>query len=83
MPTFADRGSHVVSVTDPYGSILCFLDRSVIIIATRLDLKEIICEVVDWIKFAQDMFVIMTHLHYRINQLRDYQLIKNGPAPWR
>jgi hypothetical protein len=25
---FADRGCHVVSVTDPYGSILCFLDRS-------------------------------------------------------
>jgi hypothetical protein len=25
---FADRGSHVVSVTDPYGSILGFLDRS-------------------------------------------------------
>jgi hypothetical protein len=27
-PTFADRGCHVVSVTDPYGSILGFLDRS-------------------------------------------------------
>jgi hypothetical protein len=26
--TFADRGCHVVSVPDPYGSILCFLDRS-------------------------------------------------------
>jgi hypothetical protein len=25
--TFADRGSHVVSVTDPYGRILGFLDR--------------------------------------------------------
>jgi hypothetical protein len=24
--TFADRGCHVVSVTDPYGSILVFLD---------------------------------------------------------
>jgi hypothetical protein len=28
LPTFADRGCHVVSVTDPYGSILDFLDRS-------------------------------------------------------
>jgi hypothetical protein len=28
LPTFADRGCHVVSVTDPYGHILCFLDRS-------------------------------------------------------
>jgi hypothetical protein len=25
---FADRGCHVVSVMDPYGSILGFLDRS-------------------------------------------------------
>jgi hypothetical protein len=28
MPTFADRGCHVVSVTDPYGRTLGFLDRS-------------------------------------------------------
>jgi CBS-domain-containing membrane protein len=28
IPTFADRGGHVVSVTDPYGRILGFLDRS-------------------------------------------------------
>jgi hypothetical protein len=27
VPTFADRGCHVVSVTDPYGHILGFLDR--------------------------------------------------------
>jgi hypothetical protein len=27
-PTFADRGCDVVSVTDPYGSILGFLGRS-------------------------------------------------------
>jgi hypothetical protein len=26
--TFADRGCNVVSVTDPYGRILGFLDRS-------------------------------------------------------
>jgi CBS-domain-containing membrane protein len=25
---FADRGSHVVSVTDPYGRILGFIERS-------------------------------------------------------
>jgi hypothetical protein len=28
LPTFEDRGCHVVSVTDPYGRILGFLDRS-------------------------------------------------------
>jgi hypothetical protein len=28
LPTFADKGCQVVSVTDPYGSILGFLDRS-------------------------------------------------------
>jgi hypothetical protein len=28
VPTFAGRGSHVVSVTDPYGRILGFLARS-------------------------------------------------------
>jgi hypothetical protein len=28
LPTFADRGCHVVSVTDPYGRILGFLDWS-------------------------------------------------------
>jgi hypothetical protein len=28
VPTFADRGSHVVSATDPYGRNLGFLDRS-------------------------------------------------------
>jgi hypothetical protein len=28
VPTFAGRGCHVVSVTDPYGRILAFLGRS-------------------------------------------------------
>jgi hypothetical protein len=28
VPTFADRGCHVVSVMDPYGHILRFLDSS-------------------------------------------------------
>jgi hypothetical protein len=28
VPTFADRGCHEVSVTDPYGRFLGFLDRS-------------------------------------------------------
>jgi hypothetical protein len=27
VPTFADRGCHVVSVTDPYGRILDVLDQ--------------------------------------------------------
>jgi CBS-domain-containing membrane protein len=28
VPTFADRGCHMVSVTDPYGRVVEFLDRS-------------------------------------------------------
>jgi hypothetical protein len=37
VPTFADRRCHVVSVTDPYGRILDFLDRSHYFqVATRL-----------------------------------------------
>jgi hypothetical protein len=28
LPTFADKGCHVVSVTDPYGHILGFLNRN-------------------------------------------------------
>jgi hypothetical protein len=28
LPTFADKDFHVVSVTDPYGRILGFLDRN-------------------------------------------------------
>jgi hypothetical protein len=28
VPTFADSGCHVVSMTDPYGRILGFLDRT-------------------------------------------------------
>jgi hypothetical protein len=28
LPTFADRGCGMVNVTDPYGRILGFLDRS-------------------------------------------------------
>jgi hypothetical protein len=28
LPTFADKGCHVVSVIDPYGRILGFLDKS-------------------------------------------------------
>jgi hypothetical protein len=42
MPTFADRGCHVVSVTDPYGRILNFLDRDCYIffqVASQLYLR--------------------------------------------
>jgi hypothetical protein len=28
VPTFADKGCHVVNVTEPYGRIFGFLDRS-------------------------------------------------------
>jgi hypothetical protein len=28
LPAFADRGCHVLNVTDAYGRILCVLDRS-------------------------------------------------------
>jgi hypothetical protein len=57
-------------------------------ISTLMDLKEIRCAIVDWIKLAQDMFVVTARLRsleddFLINQLRDYQLIKNGSAPCR
>jgi hypothetical protein len=32
VPTFADRGCHVVSMTDPYGRILGFLVDKILII---------------------------------------------------
>jgi hypothetical protein len=28
VPTYADRGCHVISMTDPYGRIFGFLDRN-------------------------------------------------------
>jgi hypothetical protein len=31
VPTFADAGCHVVSVTDPYGRILGFIDRNIFV----------------------------------------------------
>jgi hypothetical protein len=39
MTTFADRGCHVVSVTDPHGRILGFLDREMS--ASNLRMREI------------------------------------------
>jgi CBS-domain-containing membrane protein len=42
LPTFADKGCHVVSVMDPYGRILGFIDRS-----RRNNIMELIC--VMWI----------------------------------
>jgi hypothetical protein len=40
MSTFADRGCHVVSVTDPYDSILGFVDR-IILSYARLNTMNI------------------------------------------
>jgi hypothetical protein len=37
VPTFADRVCHVVSVTDPYGRILGFLDRLLLVSPDRKD----------------------------------------------
>jgi hypothetical protein len=36
LPTFADRGSHVVSVTNPYGRVLDFRDRLFYQVAPQL-----------------------------------------------
>jgi hypothetical protein len=36
VPTSADRGCHVVSVTDPYGYILGFLDRALGAVASKI-----------------------------------------------
>lgn len=51
-----------------------------------MDLKEIRCDIVDWIKLAKGMFVITTRLlsvdgDKLIKQLKDYRLNKNGPDP--
>jgi CBS-domain-containing membrane protein len=35
VPTFADRGCHVVSVTDPHGRILGFLDQRYFLLALK------------------------------------------------
>jgi hypothetical protein len=35
VPTSAARGCHVVSVTDPYGRILKFLDRNIGLLRTQ------------------------------------------------
>jgi hypothetical protein len=41
VPTFVDRGCHADSVTDPYGRILGFLDRSrYFLFQTRLSRPE-------------------------------------------
>jgi hypothetical protein len=39
VPTFADRGCHVVSMTDPYGRILGFLDRIYCYLITKIQGK--------------------------------------------
>jgi hypothetical protein len=53
VPTFADSGCHVVSVTNPYGCILDFLDR---IRNWATDIKmergEIVADSVDYIHVA-------------------------------
>jgi hypothetical protein len=37
VPTFADRGCHVVRVTHPYGRVLGFLDRKITVLANKKD----------------------------------------------
>jgi hypothetical protein len=44
--TFVDRGCHVVSVTDPYGRILGFLDR----------IRYFFFQVAEWILFQTHYF---------------------------
>jgi hypothetical protein len=39
VPTFADRGCRMVSVTDPYGRILGFLDRGIVYIYVYISMK--------------------------------------------
>jgi hypothetical protein len=36
VPTFADRECHMVSVTDPYGRILGFLDQEIVCITVNI-----------------------------------------------
>jgi hypothetical protein len=49
MSTFVDRGCHVISATDPYGSILGFIDRS------RYFFFQVAPHEVEWTPF---------HIHY-------------------
>jgi hypothetical protein len=46
-PTFEDRGCHVVSVADPYGRILGFLDRSQLPYSDIIILKTSLYSFVD------------------------------------
>jgi hypothetical protein len=47
VPTFADKGCHMVSVMDPYGRILIFLDRSTyLFFQVAPQLKDRLCELV-------------------------------------
>jgi hypothetical protein len=50
VPKFADRGCHVVSVTDPYCRILCFLDRKPLY-DTKLKYLPTLCMLVCFQKF--------------------------------
>jgi hypothetical protein len=52
VPTFADRWCHVVSVTDPYGRILGFLDRSRFFIQQLLNC----CHEAEWTPFQTHYF---------------------------
>jgi hypothetical protein len=42
VPSFADRGCYVVSVTDPYGRILGFLDRKIIVYMAEISKRNLL-----------------------------------------
>jgi hypothetical protein len=54
VPTFEDRGCHVVSVTDPYGRILGFLDRG------RYFFFQVSLELYSrgWVDLVQDLLLL-------------------------
>jgi hypothetical protein len=42
VPTFANTGCHMVSVTDPYGRIVGFLDRLMHVIKWKLKIVKLV-----------------------------------------
>jgi hypothetical protein len=63
VPTSADRGCHVVSVTDPYGRILGFLDRITLLLQ-------------NFSNFVSDVLLLIyaSHLHSQPFKIYEYLL---------
>jgi hypothetical protein len=64
MPTFGDRGSHVVSARDSYGLILGSLDRIVSFSSNRS--RQEVCLIIyplNWVQFISPFICVRTDLY--------------------